>query len=333
MNPAVRREKLVKVLFIVGSGRSGSTLLDVLVGQLHGFFSTGELHSLWQAGLVERRLCGCGSPVPECATWMSVLREVGLEGTAGEGEAIEALRARSAARRRLASADPAARTAYAEIIAGLYRAVARTSSARVIVGSSKDAAASALLRDLKEVDAYFVHLIRDPRAVAFSWARRKVASDRAGQPLMERFSARSVARAWRRENRAAMHLGRGAAPFLTVRYEDLVARPAEALERICRLVGEEPDHAGFLHQRFARLGENHTVSGNPIRLSKGPVMLREDRQWVAAQRIVDRWVVTAFTYPLLRRFGYDVFAKGIPRAAPRPATTFAATTRYERAEP
>jgi hypothetical protein len=39
------------VLFVVGSGRSGSTLLDILLGQIPGFFSTGELHSLWWAGI------------------------------------------------------------------------------------------------------------------------------------------------------------------------------------------------------------------------------------------------------------------------------------------
>src|SRR5919106_327280 len=63
----------VTVLFVVGSGRSGSTLLDILLGQVDGFFSTGELHSLWWAGILEGRRCGCGLAVTECAVWRRVI--------------------------------------------------------------------------------------------------------------------------------------------------------------------------------------------------------------------------------------------------------------------
>ena len=41
------REKKVKVLFIAGNGRSGSTILDVILGQLEGFFAVGELRRIW----------------------------------------------------------------------------------------------------------------------------------------------------------------------------------------------------------------------------------------------------------------------------------------------
>ncbi|MBA3432215.1 MAG: hypothetical protein H0U16_12145, partial [Actinobacteria bacterium] len=51
----------LKVLFIMGWTRSGSTILDNLLGEVEGFFSTGELHYLWRRGLLEGRLCSCGA--------------------------------------------------------------------------------------------------------------------------------------------------------------------------------------------------------------------------------------------------------------------------------
>src|SRR6266542_1121845 len=46
-----RDERPPTVLFIGGYSRSGSTLLDLLLGQLPGFFSSGELAYIWSHGL------------------------------------------------------------------------------------------------------------------------------------------------------------------------------------------------------------------------------------------------------------------------------------------
>ena len=49
----------VKVLFVGGFGRSGSTLLDNVLGQVDGFASCGEISYLWDRGLEQDRLCSC----------------------------------------------------------------------------------------------------------------------------------------------------------------------------------------------------------------------------------------------------------------------------------
>ena len=64
---------MVKVLYIAGWGRSGTTLLDNLLGQIEGFTSTGELHNLWQRGLIDGRDCGCGLRLTDCPFWQEVL--------------------------------------------------------------------------------------------------------------------------------------------------------------------------------------------------------------------------------------------------------------------
>src|SRR5438105_268964 len=57
---------------IGGFGRSGSTLVERILGQLPGFCSAGEIVFLWQRGLIDGQLCGCGAPVPECDFWARV---------------------------------------------------------------------------------------------------------------------------------------------------------------------------------------------------------------------------------------------------------------------
>ena len=59
----------VKVLYVAGLGRSGSTILANTLGQVEGFFSGGELNFIWKHALIENRLCGCGKPSGECEFW------------------------------------------------------------------------------------------------------------------------------------------------------------------------------------------------------------------------------------------------------------------------
>src|SRR3954451_18343438 len=81
----------IKVLFVTGAARSGTTLVDLLLSQVPGITAVGELRYLWQRGLLERRLCGCGSPVPECVFWQAVLDTAGLSDPTTPHRMVEAL--------------------------------------------------------------------------------------------------------------------------------------------------------------------------------------------------------------------------------------------------
>src|SRR5690349_2184383 len=62
----------IPVLFIAGAARSGSTLLDRVIGMHEGFCSSGELTFIWQRSYRENQLCGCGVPFHECEFWREV---------------------------------------------------------------------------------------------------------------------------------------------------------------------------------------------------------------------------------------------------------------------
>ena len=62
----------VPVLFIGGLGRSGSTLVDRVLGQTPGVCSVGELVFLWERGLLANERCGCGEPFDGCPFWKEV---------------------------------------------------------------------------------------------------------------------------------------------------------------------------------------------------------------------------------------------------------------------
>jgi hypothetical protein len=297
----------VKVLYVLGEARSGSTILGSILGAIPGFFHAGELRFLWSRGLIQGWPCGCGRPVPECEVWAPAAEEV--LGGRDPREVLDwqrqVLRLRHLERLlRSTGGEWAPRDRLAEVTAAVYRAVARRTGARVVVDSSKDPAYAALLGPRQDVDLACAHLIRDSRAVAFSLARRRL---RRGGREMPRRPASRAAGSWLVTNLAAGRVRRrlGSGRSVVLRYEDLLARPRDAVASLLRLVGEAGDPP-FVGERAVQLGVQHTVSGNPGRFRRGEIGLHADEEWRTAQRGRDRVLVTAVTLPLLSRYGYPL---------------------------
>ncbi len=306
-------DRTVKVLYLLGLGRSGTTLVDLLLGELDGFFSVGELQSLWQESLINGRLCGCGLPVSRCKLWQRVLGDPEVGIAPQEVVALQrSLRLHSSSGGR---PSPELER-YRALLARIYGRIADVAGARVVVDSSKLPAVASLLVDLPGVDPYFLHVVRDPRAVAYSWVRSKPALDRLAAEPMERLPVVRSARLWNRRQRACRRLRRRhPEKSMMVRYEDLTAAPARGIAAVADLVGE-PATSGFLDGHTAALTPNHTVSGNPIRLGSGAVEVKEDRRWLDELGPGRRAAVTLLTLPHLIRYGYPLRPDAVSRRRP-----------------
>ena len=176
------------VLYIGGYGRSGSTVLDRVLGVLPDAVSVGEIRSIWGAVLREDRLCACGQRFSACPFWT----EVGDRAFGGWGSpAVERARAahghvdRHRHLPQLLSGKGSAmfdreEAVFTQALGDLYRAVAETGGARVVVDASKYPVYAAILRRVPAVDLRVVHLIRDARGAAYSWSKEGVVKPDAG---------------------------------------------------------------------------------------------------------------------------------------------------------
>jgi hypothetical protein len=306
-------EGRVKVLYVVGLGRSGSTILSNSLGQIPGFFSGGELNFIWRHNVIENRLCGCGRPFRECPVWTKVMDEAfgGIDGVdPREMMRLQNLGTRTrhipsmlteGGRRTLAERLEKLLLNYGR----LYEAIGEVTGSRVIVDSSKEPAHGFAMGMVPGVDFYALHLIRDPRAAAYSWSKKKYQPDTDTKEYMVRFSPTKSSALWDSWNASAEALWRRTPErYLRIRYEDFVTDPRQSFERILRLVREPDAEPPLVGEREVKLGVSHTVSGNPNRFETGAVELRTDREWISRMSPRDKALVTALTFPLLKHYGY-----------------------------
>jgi len=305
----------VKVLYVVGLGRSGSTILSNSLGQIPGFFSGGELNFIWRHNVIENRLCGCGRPFRECPVWTKVMDEAfgGMDRVdPREMMRLQALGTRTrhipmmlteGGRRSLAGRLEKFLISYGR----LYEAIGTATGSRVVVDSSKEPAHGFAMSMVPGVDLYALHLVRDPRAAAYSWSKKKPQPDTDTREYMVRFSPTKSSALWNSWNASAETLWRRAPQrYLRLRYEDFVADPRKSFEKILALVGEADAEPPLLGEREVKLGVSHTVSGNPNRFETGAVELRTDREWISKMTPRDKALVTALTLPLLTHYRYHL---------------------------
>jgi hypothetical protein len=265
---------MTKLVYIGGYGHSGSTLLEYLFTGCTELVACGEVASVIRDRL-RKKQCTCGRRSEECPIWSQVLS---------------------------ADAPLSQKTHEALTLALLARAGKRYD---LMVDSTKTALGHALapyrLRRALGEDFLLVHLVRDPRAVAWSaikkTERRKMTVNR---PL---YCAR-VALAWSAANLACEIFGRlYPKQYLRLRYEDFVAAPRETLEQILQRVSPgakwHPATLGVTDNRHQLYGNR--MRGKPLVLAD----VKLDRAWEAEMPASYRSLVSPLTAILRVRYGYS----------------------------
>jgi hypothetical protein len=302
-----------RVVSIVGPGRSGTTLLGEILGEVPGVFDAGELRWLWRRGLGEGRRCGCGEPVPGCPIWSEVLRRSGAavdpvrvaDWQQTIGDKRSRLTVLSGARG--SSALATAMDSYAALLRGLLESVGDVTSARVVVDTSKRAVDAALIRRAVPEAHAVLHVVRDPRAVAYSWQRLKSNPGSDSDPFLGRRTPVASAARWMENTISAEILKRGTPRVFAMRYEDFAAAPTATIGRLLDFLGEDPAGNPVGDDGTVMLRGNHTVAGNPDRFrSDARTTVRSDDAWRTGLSPADRRAVTAITLPALPRYGYPV---------------------------
>lgn len=292
------------VLFIAGDGRSGSTILHGLLGQLPRVAAVGEIREIWARGFGQNYMCGCGQLFRYCSHWNAVAEDAfgGMDRVDHSrlSELTEHFRTKDLlltsvlGDRKLSQVSE-----LIEALDQLYRSIATVTGSDVIVDSSKNPSFGYLVERIPRVRVKVLHFIRDGRAVAYSWLQHK--ESEPGKAL-RRQSASYSALQWDVRNLTTELYLRG--EYRRMRYEDFMADPEGQFASLARWLdrdAENPPVSG----RVAHLAHaNHSVFGNGIRFAAGDVPLEEDVRWTTNMSARDRRVASLLTSPVRVRYGY-----------------------------
>jgi hypothetical protein len=309
-----------RVLFIAGLGRSGSTLLERALGELDGVAPLGEVYHLWYRGAELNETCGCGKAFHNCPRWQAI-GEAAFGGWPQVDVArIEALKHRIDRVRRIpriltrrwSPGMAAALEEYTSYYQAVYAATTRLTGATLVIDSSKHSSLAYCLSTREDIDLRVLQVVRDPRAVAYSWTKsvRRPEAGPDGDEWMTGYHPAHTALLWDSQNLALNALRLSTADVRLLKYEDFVTSPRETINGIAQWAGLETSGSSPVStDGTITLTETHTVSGNPMRFQTGSIPIVRREEWRTELAPLQRRVVSAMTLPLMAQFGYRPFSR------------------------
>jgi hypothetical protein len=311
------------IVFIGGCGRSGSTLLLRMLGTIDNHVPVGELSRIWPSYFVRNHLCGCAVPFRDCEFWNAVMDDAFGGMNRVDVQHVIALQKRVEGWRHLPFlAWPKLRPPkyrrqlqeYAGILEAIYMAIQEVSGCNVIVDSSKLPTHAFVLAEIPGVNLKMIQLVRDSRAVAYSWLRPKIREEAGGKVVyMKQFNPIHIAVDWIVNDTFLRLASRRFSVRSVYRYEDIARQPRRTLvDMVTRLGTGDEAALSSVSDHAINLDPDHSVWGNPDRFKHGHIAIRPDVEWQLRMPVFQRLQVGLITLPWLAKYGYLTRAQASP---------------------
>ena len=302
----------LRVVYIAGVGRSGSTVLDSVLGNHTEIQSVGELSRLASDAWVQNFYCSCGKRSQECPFWVAVQQAwCDADSASRIQEYIETQSKVEQFRQwpfllQNSWHNTQIFQVYAQQTVRLLQAIQLVSGCTTIVDSSKGIERAFALSLIPEIDLKIIQLVRDPRGVV--WSHKKAFARDLENGLPRDIPPQPAWRAalyWCRMNLQADWLRRRVGPEkgLLVRYEDFMLHTLPVLQKIGDFIGVDLENVQRVIDEGEKLYFDHTIAGNRVRM-KGELKLKYDQEWLQKLPPRDRRVTEILSGWLMARYGY-----------------------------
>ena len=255
-------EEPPKIIYIMGTARSGSTILEILLAKGKNIFGAGEITSLIEDGFVDDKQCSCQKLSSNCEVWASVKKELRLEGI----EYNDAIKLQKKVdwhggfiRQLFGRISTEERTEYQDLNQRLFRAIKRTTDKTIVLDSSKYAGRAIALNRIAKVNISVICLTRSPAGLMSSFQKPNKYEQKPKTPFKTLIYYIVTLASVRI---ACWMLG---SKVIKIRYEDLLKNPSDCLqliEKFCEIDLSEPKKRIVEDKPF---DVGHIVTGNRLR--------------------------------------------------------------------
>ena len=309
----------INLVYVASIGRSGTTLLECMMGVHSQMATIGELHC-WPHEILEggRLPTGSGGMITEDDFWLEMRERVDplkqpapqihhFRETHDAGKTLRVSRLSDFQTDPLDADLQRQIDLYARNSEEVYRTFLDLIGERTgtrptwVVDASKDPYRLCWLVRSGQFNIRVIHMVKNPSGFIYSVTKPHIHGEGMTGPRRIAWTVRQAG-AWSVRNQLILMLAdRFLSPeeYTLLKYEDLAQNPAKVFEGVCNLIGVpyEPEAIDNF-----RDGSPFAIAGNPMRQRSGGIRL--DEKWRRELPVSSRLLTQTITSVNASRFGY-----------------------------
>jgi hypothetical protein len=253
------------IIYVMGTGRSGTTIAEVLLSNSPEIAGAGESTHIFSAGFQENGVCACGAETSSCDLWSAVREDCAwTDADVSRGAEIFEKFSKHSNFPAIAIGlgGKAAKEDFRKFNTALYSSIARMTGARAVVDASKYALRALSLARLYPGRTFILCLTRSPEGLLHSFSKPNKKEQRPKSTLSTVYYYIYVLACIRIVSWLC-----GSQVFY-LRYEEFVSEPEKALERIEQWTGIDLSASRKKLAANDYLDIGHMVTGNRLRYKK-----------------------------------------------------------------
>lgn len=256
--------KNTNILYLLGSGRSGTTLLATILNSTNQVFTAGELHQFYTY-METDAICSCGDTITNCFFWNQITSNLNL--SKNQISKLETTQNQEEAHRYipfiLLGRDPSSQYKRSQNI--LFKTLSQYSNKPWILDSSKYISRFLLLKKTDLFNLKGIYLVRDVRGVINSF-NKPVQTPRKPLNTILYYSLTNFF------GQLVYMLNKN---VVKIRYEDLVQNPNKTINTIYQNLLETKTNQININEDFEM---PHIIGGNRLKNNKS-IKIKSDESW------------------------------------------------------
>jgi hypothetical protein len=276
-------------IYLIGAGRSGTTLLASILGNNKEVICLGELHQFWDYLLADSD-CSCGQPLSKCPTWSVMYSYYHKNYSLEQLKEIQSTHSKWEGHSQFFSALLRQNNSYTNQWNEFYSLVRKYHPEKTLLDSSKYVSRGLRLQRSKEMDMKYIYMVRDVRGVIYSFGKN-VQTPKKPLPTIVYYVLINLITSF-----AVWKIG--AKNTFRLRYEDLIANPSKELERLASFL--ELD----LSEQINKLEQEktfqipHIVGGNRLK-KESKIKLKPDIAWQNNLSFILKQMAYLLSFPFM----------------------------------
>lgn len=278
-----------KLIYLLGAGRSGTTMLTIMLSAHENITSLGEMHQYLEHSN-QYRLCSCGATLSQCEFWSRV--ENDLFGNDVSSIKLEERfrKLEDHSRIPLILLGLKGNSEYLNYHEKLLTHISQLENNNWLLDSSKYIARYLMFRASKKFSLKGIYMVRDVRGVIHSFGKnvqtRRNPLNAIVYYSVINFFGQLVC--WT-DNR-----------IIKIRYEDLMSHPEATMQKIYDHIFEEGTAMSPFVETFKM---PHIIGGNRMKSSQ-EVKIKFDQVWKRSMKRVQQigFAVLAFPFMFINRY-------------------------------